>query len=216
MTISSPTPQQILRGPTRAIGGGRLGVYAALGAVAGSVPLPWVPDSIARRVRGALVHDVAARHGLSLTNEAREALAEPNVEGDTAARGILRYAARFAVTKILARVGPIGVLPPVRGALSVFVLGYLFDRYLELARAERTVRIDVDEAKRVRRAIDRALVHAVTAEGDNERVASAPEEMRDTVTQVVDTFLMAAAGVPEWLLHRLNAAFDELLPPPKV
>src|SRR6202008_3528231 len=42
----------------------RLGVYAAIGASAGAVPLPWIPDVLVRRVRGALVHDVAVRPGL--------------------------------------------------------------------------------------------------------------------------------------------------------
>jgi hypothetical protein len=213
MTISSPNQDQLLRGPTRTIGGGRLGIYAALGAVAGSVPLPWIPDSIAKRVRGALVHDIAARHGISLANDARDVLADPDGDEASRPRTLIRQAARFFGTKLLARFGPIGVLPPVRSALSVFVLGYLFDRYLEQSRSERTVRIDADEARHVRHAIDRALTHAVTAEGEHERVASAPEELRDQATQVFDTLLMAAAGVPGWLMRRLDAAFDELLPP---
>src|SRR5690606_10074223 len=35
-----------------ALGAGRIGVYTALGAAIGVVPLPWIPDTIARRVRG--------------------------------------------------------------------------------------------------------------------------------------------------------------------
>src|SRR5258708_753294 len=59
--------------------GTRLGVYAALGASVAAVPLPWIPDALVRRVRGALVHDIPVRHGLSLTGDARDALAEPSV-----------------------------------------------------------------------------------------------------------------------------------------
>ena len=60
----------------RQLSSGRLGTYTILGGVTGIVPLPWVPDAIARRVRGALVHDLTARHGLSLTPEARSLLAD--------------------------------------------------------------------------------------------------------------------------------------------
>ena len=59
-------------------GGGRLGTYTMMGAASGVVPLPWVPDAIVRRVRGALIHDLTARHGLSLTPEARTVLIEPS------------------------------------------------------------------------------------------------------------------------------------------
>ena len=185
-------------------------MYATLGGLTGVVPLPWVPDALARRIRGSLVHEVASRHGLSLAVDARAVLAEPS--GPEGPRGFLKTAARFITMKLLARVGPIGFIPPVRDALETFVLGYLFDRYLELARSERAVRIDVDEARRVRQAIDRALVHALSSEAQDERVAVAPEELRDRLTQLVDGVLAVTAGAPSWLVRRLDAAFDELLP----
>lgn len=209
-TMAGASKTNLARGQTSPIGGGRLGVYATLGALTGIVPLPWIPDALARRIRGALVHDVASRHGLSLAVDARAILAEPS--GPEGPRGFMKTAARFVGMKLLARVGPIGFIPPVRDALETFVLGYLFDRYLELARSERAVRIDVDEARRVRHAIDRALVHALSSEAKDERVAVAPEELRDGVTQLVDGILAATAGAPSWLVRRLDAAFDELLP----
>ena len=52
--------------------------------------------------------------------------------------------------RVLASFGPISVAWPMRNALLTYVLGHLFDRYLELARTERAVRIDVDEARRIR------------------------------------------------------------------
>jgi plasmid stability protein len=210
------TPEDDLRGALRgrAMDGGRLSVYAALGALTGAVPLPWVPASLARRVRGALVHDVAARHGLSLTKEARDILSAPP-GGETSPRGIVLQAAAFVGRKVVARfasLSPLGVLVPVRAAVATWALGYLFDRYLETGRRERAVRIDAGEARRVRDAIDRAVVHALTAEPRPEEVATAPEELRDTTTQLIDGVLGAAAAVPGWLVRRLDAAFDELLP----
>src|SRR5512140_298750 len=99
MTRSAPSPLA-----RRDLGAGRLGTYSALGAAAGAVPLPWVPDVVARRIRGALAHDVAGRHGLSLTAEARKVLAEPSgVEGP---RSFAGQAAQYIAGKVLSRVGP--------------------------------------------------------------------------------------------------------------
>src|SRR5258706_11065767 len=93
-----------------AVGAGRLGVYTALGAGAGTVPLPWLPDTLAKRIRGALAQDIAARHGVSLTTEARTLLSEP--EPRDAARGVFGQAVKFATGKLLARFTPLGFLPP--------------------------------------------------------------------------------------------------------
>ena len=194
-----------------AVAAGRLGTYTVLGAAAGSVPLPWVPDVVARRIRGALVQDVAARHGLSLTPEARAIFAEPF--GSDGPRSILKQAAVFAVGKVLARVGPFALLAPLRSAVSTFALGHLLQRYLSRGRTERSVRIDTEEARRVRRCIERAMLEAVAGNADaaKEEAGRAPEELRDPTTQLVDGLLIAAAGVPGWLVRRLDAAFDDLL-----
>jgi hypothetical protein len=193
------------------VGPGRVGTYAALGAAAGSVPLPWIPDAFTRRVRGALAQDIAARHGLSITQEARELLSEP--AGTEGPRGVGAQAMRFVTRRLLGRFGPLGIVPPIRSGLETFVLGHLFARYLGGLRTERAVRIDVQEARELRRAIDRALVLVMSPEvhGHVDGAAHAPEELRDTVTQVVDGVLMTFAGAPEWMLRRIEAAFDEAL-----
>jgi len=191
----------------------RLGVYAALGATAGAVPLPWVPDALARRIRGALVHDIATRHGLSLTRDARAVFAEPS--GPDGPRGVFAQALRFLGAKVAIRavttLAPINALWPARAALQTYVLGHLFDRYIEVARIERGPRVEVEEARRVRLAIDSALVRAVTVAAEAARKTSPTEDERDAVTALVDSLLGAAAGIPERLLLRIDAAFDDLL-----
>jgi len=190
-------------------GGGRLGTYTVLGGVTGVVPLPWVPAIIAKRVRGALVHDLASRHGLSVTPEARKIL----VEGADVQRSYVKTGVSFALGRVLGRLGPLAMLGPVRSALTTFVLGHLFERYLETARTTRAVRIDVDEARRLRRAIDQALVYALTTEG-KEAAEDRPfgaEDLRDSTTQLVDGVFLSAASLPGWLVRRLDAAFDETL-----
>jgi hypothetical protein len=191
----------------------RLGVYAALGASVSSVPLPWLPDSLVRRVRGALVHDVAVRHGVSLTRDARDVLAEPS--GPDGPRSLLQQAARFVggrvAAKTFARLGVFGALWPLRDALRTYVLGHLFDRYLDVARVERAVRIDAAEARRVRQAIDGALARALTVEPPPVSEPAAIDDQRDAMTALVDGLLGLAAGVPGRLVHRLDAAFDDVL-----
>jgi hypothetical protein len=198
---------------SRPVDRGRLGVYAAIGASLASVPIPWLPDAFARRVRGALLHDVAARHGLSLASEARELLAEPS--GPDGPRGILAQALRFFGARLAIRaltsLGPIAVVWPVRNALATYLLGHLFDRYLELSRTERAVRIDVEEARRVRLAIDGAVVRALTIITPPVDDLPIIDEQRDAASVLVDTLLELAAGVPARLMLRVETAFDELL-----
>jgi hypothetical protein len=192
---------------------GRIGVYTALGAGVAFVPLPWLPDSLSRRIRGALVHDVAVRHGLSLTRDARDVLSEP--VGPDGPRSLLSQAARFLgarfAVKTLTRFGPMGLVWPARAALLTFTLGHLFDRYLELGRIERAVRIDADEARRVRQAIDGALARALTVDAGFAPEPTTIDDQRDAMTALLDGVLGVAAGVPGWLVKRLDAAFDDLL-----
>jgi hypothetical protein len=189
---------------------GRLGTFTLLGAAAGGVPLPWVPGALARRVRGALVQDIAVRHGLSLSPRARTILADPN-RSERANRAT-REAMRYLAVRILGRFGPARLFSPFRSALATFVLGHLFTRYLA-SREEGETRIAEDEAARLRDVIDRAMVHALTAgiEVDFDSQGLAVEELRDEVTQAVDRVLIATAAVPSWLIRRLDAAFDDML-----
>jgi len=193
------------------LGPGRLGTYAALGAMTGAVPLPWLPDVVARRIRGALVHDVASRHGLSITPDARKVLAEP--AGPEGPRSFVGHAAQYLAGKLLARIGPLWVLGPVRNGAETFVLGHLMHRYLARARTERSVRIDVDEARTVRRAIDEALLATVTSDVHVARDDGGhpPEDFRDSATVLADGVIIGAASVPSWLVRRLEAAFDGVM-----
>jgi hypothetical protein len=192
-------------------GGGRLGTYTALGAATGVVPLPWVPDVIVRRVRGALVHDLVSRHGLSLTAEARSVLIRPG--GASGPGSFFGQGVTFAVTRVLGRFGPLAMIGPFRTALGTFVLGHLLERYLDTARTVRSARIDVAEARRVRSAIDQALVYALTTEGKTSR-ENPPltlDDHRDAPTQVIDGVIITIASAPAWLVRRLEAAFDDTL-----
>jgi|CZKU01.1.fsa_nt_gi hypothetical protein len=198
---------------SRPVDRGRLGVYAAIGASLGSVPIPWLPDAFARRVRGALVHDVASRHGLSLTRDARDVLAEPS--GPDGPRGFVAQALRFVGVRVALRVltgfGPVAVVWPLRHALSTYLLGHLLDRYLDLSRTERAVRIDVEEARRVRLAIDGAVLRALTVVTPPLRESPSIDDQRDAIDVFVDAMLAVAAGLPAKAMRRLEAAFDELL-----
>ena len=197
---------------TDALGTGRLGIYAALGAATGIVPFPWIPGALARRLRGALAQDVCARHGLSLTAEARGIFCEPAASG--ADHGMWSQAVRYASRKLLSRFTPLGFLPPLRSAAHTFALGHLLNRYIESWRTERSVRIDLEEATRVRRAIDTAVLSAINAElkAENAPRLSPAEDLRDPTTQLLDGVIIATAGVPDWLVRRLNAAFDQCIP----
>jgi hypothetical protein len=104
------------------------------------------------------------------------------------------------------------LLGPVRSALATFVLGHLFHRYLD-TRDAKSRRIDEEEAVALRRNIDRALVHALTAASPSEPEsyeALPLEDLRDELTQTVDGVLIATANLPSWLIRRLDAAFDDL------
>jgi hypothetical protein len=206
--LSHKRPEALGR---RTLGSGRLGTYTMLGAATGIVPLPWLPDAMVRRVRGALVHDLAARHGLSLTVEARAMLVEPG--GSDGPRGFVTQGVTFMVTRVLGRFGPLALIPPVRSALGTWVLGHLLQRYFETARTARSVRIDVEEARRVRRAIDQALLYALTTDARRGRdnMPVPPEDLRDPSTQLVDGVLISLANMPGWLVRRVEAAFDEVL-----
>jgi hypothetical protein len=203
-TVARPAPQ---------IDSGRVSVYAALGASAGAVPLPWVPDVLVRRVRGALVHDLAVHHGVSLTRHAREALAEPS--GSPGGRSLIGQAFRFVGTRLAVRsltaLGPIGLFWPMQSALQTYVLGRLFERYLSLWRTERAVRIDGEEARRVRGAIDGALMRSMGVAVEALPEPTSMDDDRDLATAVIDGLLALAAGIPARLTRRLDAAFDDVI-----
>ena len=201
-----------LRAPNSPKGRGRLGAYTMIGAAVAAMPLPWLPDLLRRRVRGALVHDVAVRHGVSLTAEARAVLSEPS--GGEGPRGLGSQALSFLGVRLavrtLARFGPIAAIWPARDALRTYVLGHLFARYLTVLRSDRAVRIDAAEAQRVRRAIDGALARAITVEMPPPDRLPAVDDHRDAGTVLIDGLVDLLAGLPDRMLERLDAAFDQL------
>ncbi len=180
-----------------------------LGAAAAAVPIPFLPGSLAMRVRGALVHDICSRFGLSITPDARRILAGPGLAEGPA--GFVGAAVRFATTRVLSRLGPLTMLPTFRSGLLTYAIGHLLVRYLE-TRDSHSVRIDEDEARKVRRAIERAIGQAfMTSPRAEIDSAGPPEELRDQFTQASDGVIAALAGLPGWIVRRLEAAFDECI-----
>jgi hypothetical protein len=188
---------------------GRLAVMTAYAALVTVIPIPFVPDRVLQRVRGAVVHDVAARHGLSLTSDARALLAEPDSEGRTkiirAAEGIAR--------QLLRRLRPLGFLTAGSRAVELYALGVLLERYVTHTRAEGAVRLHLEEARLVREAIDRSILRALspslrpspTTQGEG------VEDLRDELTRWIDSLLLTSAALPSYLERRLEAAFDEIV-----
>jgi hypothetical protein len=196
---------------------GRIVVLAAASALGGAIPLPFVPRRIRIAVRGAIAHDLAAQHGLSISADARHALAAAEAEGES--NGPMRRALGFIAGRALARVGVAAplmmALGPARAAYETLAFGRLFEHYLRAhrrrsAHAEHR-RIEADEARRVRRLIDRAALRvampglSATREG-----YEAPEELRDPVERAVDGVLIGLARLPEAAGARLDAALDEV------
>ena len=190
--------------------GGPTSVLSILGFAAGAVPIPFVPSLALRRVRGALVHDIAGRHGLCFTEEGRKEMAEPS---RTISNGAFLATAAFLARRTLRRFGVLGILPPLTAWLEVYALGLLFQRYLEHSRSSRTLRIHDAEARRIRRAIDRAISRAMSwnlSSAPGVRAVN-PPRFANLPTRLFDGILLATAALPEHLRRRLEAAFDAAL-----
>jgi hypothetical protein len=166
-------------------------------------------------VRGALVHDVVTRHGLSLSMEARDALADPRGPDDasTPVSRALNFAGKRLAFRALTRIGPLRALWPLGQALQVYALGALLDRYMARHRRTETEgpRIERAEALRVRRAIDDAMAHVLDAGPTGGAAQAEVDDPRDRVTALVDGLLGTAAGLPGHLMGRLETAFDRLI-----
>jgi hypothetical protein len=193
----------------RPVHDGRLGVYAALGGYAGTIPLPWVPIAVLKRIRGALLNDLATGRGLSLTGEAREMLSEPRRPKRAQGLGMraLRIAGDEVASFALKTLAPIRLFLPLRGAVQTYVLGRLFDRYLGQRGADRGFVIDVEEAAQIRAAIDGSLARAVTVR--NAGIGN--EDDLDPAAEWLDRALQRVARVPSHLTRRLDAGFDDLI-----
>jgi hypothetical protein len=188
--------------------------FAALGAAVKAVPLPWLPHTLAQRLRGALVQDIATRHRVALTPSARSVLSNPTTTKRK--HGPMAEAIAYLSRKLFARFGPLAVLLPLRAALETFVLGHLFDRYLAHTARKPGARFEVKEARLVRHAIERAVVRIANTDAGLQWVPAPrpPEEYRDDVTRLLDGVLSATTTIPAWVLHRLDTAFDDALTEP--
>ena len=189
---------------------GRLAVLSAFAVAVSAIPLPFVPDRLVGRVRGALVHDVGSRHGVSFTSDARELLANAGSPG----RHLLVNAAENVARTLIRRfVAPLGVLSAGARGIEVFAFGLLLDRYLGEVRSPGSVRVQIEEARTIRSLIDRAVVRAVSpalhpALTTETRGA---EDLRDELTRWSDALLLTSASVPSYVERRLEAAFDEIV-----
>jgi len=172
---------------------GRLAILTALVMGANAVPLPLLPDFMIARVRGAIAHDTATRHGLSLTKDARTILASADPES----RALARKTGEAVLRQLARRVGPLAVLATLSRGLEAYALGLLFDRYIQRFRASGSVRIDVDEARRVRDAIDQSIVRVLSPALRPALTTVRPgaEDLRTEATRFE---------------RRLEAAFDEV------
>ncbi len=181
-------------------------LYVLAGAT-GTVPIPFVSAKLARKVRRDLVAGIARKHGVSLTKPASDLLATP--EAGESAHGLVAVLVGVASRKLLARALPLVLLPPLRSTWNAFVLGHLFERYLVGGGKERAPVVTEDEAKRIRRAVDGALRGALkrdlkmSVEPLDEKTPAA-----GNLVKQVERFVMR---VPETLLGRLYASFDDLV-----
>jgi len=190
---------------------GRLGVFTGISLAASAIPIPFLPERVLERVRGAIVHETASRHGVSLTTDARAALAAPT--SDEGVRVMLRKGVEMVVRRILRSIGPFAPLASGLRAFEVYALGYLFERYLGEVRPSGRVRLGIDEASALRLAIDEAVARTFHPSVAPRRllVAEAVEDLRDEFTRWIDSLLLTGATLPSYLQRRLDAAFDEAL-----
>lgn len=187
---------------------GRLAVLSTFVMAVNVVPLPFLPDAMASRVRGAIAHDTAARHGLGLTAEARDVLGRVDPEN----RALSRRASETVIREVLKRLGPLAAIGSVSRGMEAYALGLLLNRYIERVRGSASVRIDVDEARRVRDAIDRAVLRVLSPalKPESTTLSHASEDLRTETTRWVDTLILTGASLPGYVERRLEAAFDEI------
>ncbi len=189
---------------------GRLAVMTAYAVAASAIPVPFVPDRIITSIRGAVAHDAATRHGLSLTSDARALLANAYSEHRArmvqATESLLRQLVRR-------RLRPLGTFDSAVRGVEVYALGLLLERYFARARAEGSLRVQLDEARRVRDAVDRAFLRAFspTLHPNPTLLPEGVDDLRDEFTRWIDTFLLTSAALPSYIERRLEAAFDEMM-----
>lgn len=212
MTSSTPTnpaPSSVAVPVATSAPSGRLAVLSAASMGALALPLPVLPERVVGRLRGALAHDVAARYGLSMTNDARKILADPaRMAGpNNLARSALEMLGRTLLSR-----GPLGALTSLAGGLEVYAFGHLLDRYLSQVRTTQAVRIGIDEAKHIRQLIDRSVLRVFSPylRPASFSMQDVVDDLRDEFTRWVDTAILTSASLPSYFERRLEAAFDEV------
>lgn len=190
---------------------GRLAILTGLSLAASAIPIPFLPDRVVFQVRGAVVQDVASRHGLSLTSDGRRALAEASHESPI--RLGLKRGLGFISKTFVKKLSPLATLFTASAAVEVYAIGHLFDRYLELHRGSKSVRVHGEEARLVRKLIDAALLRALSPSLQASPVPLLPpvEDLRDEFTRWLDTLLLTGAGLPSYIERRLDSAFDAVI-----
>jgi uncharacterized protein (DUF697 family) len=190
---------------------GRLATLSAMALFAGAIPLPILPDRVLRQLRGAIVHDVGSRYGMSITSDARDTLAATSHQDKI--RVMLRKGVQLLARRLLRRLGPLAPLSATVGAVEVFALGHLLDRYFSRFRKRTSVRLQAAEATALRRAIDRAVLYTFHPATDPTALAlpAASEDLRDEFTRWTDTLLLSAATLPSYFERRIEAAFDDVI-----
>jgi hypothetical protein len=208
-TVAPATTSTVALSPSTQPPTGRLVMMTAYAVAATAIPLPFLPDRVIARIRGALAHDVLARHGLSLTSDARASLAEP----DSEMRTRLVRAAESLARQILRRIRPLGVIASASRGAELYALGLLLERYVAKLRRSSAVRMHHEEARLVREAIDRALLRAMSPalRPPVATLNQGAEDLRDEFTRWVDALLLTSAALPSYLERRLEAAFDEIV-----
>jgi hypothetical protein len=208
-SVASPATTTVALSPSSPPPAGRLAVLTAYAVAATAIPVPFLPDRVIVMVRGAVVHDVMARHGLSLTSDARAVLAEP----DSETRTRLIHAAESVARRLLRRLRPLGVITAASRGVELYALGLLLERYLSTIRVEGAVRMHLEEARLVRDAIDRAVLRSLspTLRPSPVTLGEGVEDLRDEFTRWIDAVLLTSAALPSYLERRLEAAFDAIV-----
>jgi hypothetical protein len=188
---------------------GRLAVLTAYAVAATAIPLPFLPDRVLTSIRGAVIHDVVSRHGLSLTSDARSILAEPGSEHRTR----LVRAAEGVVRQLIRRLRTLSALDSIARAVEVYALGLLVDRYIQNVRSKATVRMHLEEARRVREVIDKAVLRALSPSlrPSETTLPDGLEDLRNEFTRWIDAVLLTSAALPSYVERRLEAAFDQVI-----
>ncbi len=198
---------------------GAVSVYAAAAGLASALPIPFVDGIVAAAARGGAMRRIAKRRGISLTSEARHVLGKAGIDRDPKVKGY-----RLVRSVVQRFVLPLAALDRVEDGLASLASSLLFQRYLELEDVPSGTTIDAPEAKRIRRAIDIAVVggvgDAMKTVPDNMRdlgnaliaaARSLDDEGRGRHEAVLDTLLDAIADVPEGVFDTLVARFDRAL-----